>query len=594
MWQFLAAPRRTLNPLVFSLASVLVGVAAGLGAVVFRGLIALVHNLMFLGRLSVLYDANLHTPAGRGPLVILVPVLGALGVTFLVTKYAPEAKGHGVPEVIDAIYYERSAIRPVVGVIKSIASALSIGSGGSVGREGPIIQIGAAFASSLGQVVAMPLWQRSTLIAAGAAGGIAATFNTPIGGILFAAELMMQEVSARTLTSVAISTATATYVGRLLLGAHPSFVIPAFQVPYFHPTEPWLLAFYVGLGLLMGLASFLFIRSLYGFEDFFESRIRGHPYLRHGLGMLIVGLMIYLLMVFRGHYYVEGVGYAAVQDVLTGALSSLGLMLGLFVLKLAATSLTLGSGASGGVFSPSLFMGATLGGAYGLALKAVFPHAAVVPAAFAVAGMAGLVGGVTGAAVAALVMIFEMTMDYNVIIPMTVTVALSYGLRKLLCPQSIYTMKLARRGHYAPEAMEADFHFKKQAREVMETRLATLPAETSVGGFFQEETKHKRASFFLLEREGRVTGVVDRETVCRGLDAFGKNVPLERIHGQGFVVVPPEAALYDVVAGMRDRRVSVALVASRAAPLAPHDIKGVISGRQISQAVAKGLEPFLD
>jgi chloride channel protein, CIC family len=169
-------------PLVYlCLLALVVGIVGGLGAVVFRGLIAFVHNLLFLGKLSVIYDSSLFTPASPwGALVILVPVVGAMGVTFIVTNFAPEAKGHGVPEVMDAIYYNRGIIRPIVAIAKSLASALSIGSGAAVGREGPIIQIGSAFGSTLGQVIRMSMGQRIILVAAGAGAGIAATFNTPI------------------------------------------------------------------------------------------------------------------------------------------------------------------------------------------------------------------------------------------------------------------------------------------------------------------------------------------------------------------------------------------------------------------------------
>ena len=354
--------QQPINQFYFSLLAILVGIVAGLGAVLFRGLIGLVHNILFLGRFSWIYDANAHTPASPwGAWVILVPVLGALGVAFLVQNFAPEAKGHGVPEVIDAIYYNRGRIRPVVAMVKALASALSIGSGGAVGREGPIIQIGSSMGSTLGQLLPMPAWQRIALIAAGAGGGIAATFNTPVGGILFVVELMMQEVSVRTLVPIALSTATATYIGRLFFGDHPSFVIPELQVPYFHISSPLVLLGYVGLGLLLGAVSALYIRSIYGFEDLFEKRIGGNYYLRHAGGMLLSGVLIYGTMAAFGHYYIEGVGYAAVQDVLTGTLTSVALLLTLCVLKLLLTSLTLGSGASGGIFSPALFIGATLG-----------------------------------------------------------------------------------------------------------------------------------------------------------------------------------------------------------------------------------------
>ncbi len=205
-------------------------------------------------------------------------------------------------------------IRPIVAVVKSLASALSIGSGGSVGREGPIIQIGSSFGSTLGQLLRVPIWQRVTLIAGGAGAGIAATFNTPVGGVLFAVEIMLHEVSARTLVPVTIATVTASYIGRVLLGSHPSFVIPDFEQPYFHPTNPWVLVLYIGLGVLMGLVSVLYIRSIYAFEDFFEKRIRTSYYLRHMLGMLAVGIIMYVLLRTTGHYHIEGVGYATVQD----------------------------------------------------------------------------------------------------------------------------------------------------------------------------------------------------------------------------------------------------------------------------------------
>ncbi|MGH7943032.1 MAG: chloride channel protein, partial [Limisphaerales bacterium] len=354
----------------FWLVSVLVGVVAGLGAVIFRGLIGGFHNLFFLGKLSFFFDTNLHTPASPwGAWIILAPVVGALGVAFLVKTFAPEARGHGVPEVMDAVYYHKGIIRPIVAAIKSLASALSIGSGGSVGREGPIVQIGSSFGSSLGQLLRLPAWQRITLVAAGAGGGIAATFNTPIGGILFATELLLPEISARTLIPVAMSTATATYIGRWLLGINPSFVIPGFQLYKFHLTSLYLVFACPVLGCLLGVVATVFTKSIYWFEDFFDRRISKNYYVRHVLGMLLVGIIIYVTQTAFGHYYVEGVGYATVQQVLTGALSALPLLLLLFVLKVIVTSLTLGSGGSGGIFSPSLFLGATFGAAFGLVLK---------------------------------------------------------------------------------------------------------------------------------------------------------------------------------------------------------------------------------
>jgi len=444
---------KPLGGLVLVLLAFVTGEVAGLGAVIFRGLIALFHNLLFLGTFSFAYDANVHTPDSPwGPVIILAPALGAVIVSFIVTRFAPEVQGNGIPEVLDATYFHRGVIRPVVSLMKVVASAVSIGSGGSVGREGPIVQIGASFGSTLGQVIRMPDWQRTTLISAGAAGGIAATFNTPIGGIIFALELMADEVSVRTFVPIAIATATATYMGQVFFGTNPSFVIPALQTPYFDLYKPEVLLSYAGLGAVMGVVSAALIRSVYGMEDAFR-RMKGGYYVRHITGMLAVGVIMYTLKAALGYYYTEGVGYSTVQDVLTGSLTQIYILLVLSGLKLLATSLTLGSGGSGGIFSPALYLGATLGGAYGIILNALFPGLGISPPAFAVAGMAGVVAGSTGAAVTAIVLVYEMTVDYSIILPMLVAVTLSYGVRRKLCRDSIYTLKLTRRGHRVPEAM---------------------------------------------------------------------------------------------------------------------------------------------
>ena len=586
---------KALRLLYIALLAVSIGVIAGMGAVVFRGLIGFFHNLVFLRRLSFLYNANVHTPPSPwGPLVILVPVVGALGVAFLVKNFAPEAKGHGVPEVMDAIYYSRGIIRPVVAAIKALASALSIGTGGAVGREGPIIQIGSSFGSTVGQLLRLSTWERITLIAAGTGGGIAATFNTPIGGVLFAIEIMLPEVSARTLVPVAIATATATYIGRIFFGNHPSFVIPAFETPYFHLTDPLILLSYVILGLLMGTVSALFIKSIYWFEDFFESRIKGSYYIRHAVGMLAVGAITYGLMVIFGHYYIQGVGYATVQDILTSTLTQAYLLLLLFGLKLFATSITLGSGASGGIFSPALFMGATIGGAYGIIMHLLFPSMAVHPPAFAVAGMAGMVGGATGAALAAIVMIFEMTLDYNVIIPMTITVALSYGVRRLLSRQSIYTLKLVRRGHYMPEALRADFHQLQKAREVMDTHFATVAASSTLDDLASIAAEDPKVSWFLVTDGDGVRGLVTKEAALTPLCQLREAITLGEIANRQYVTVVEDTTLFNVMDSMRLGHVAIAMVTNDNRSLSADNVRGLITKHQIGDTMAQAVELYSD
>ena len=576
-----------------SLLAILTGVVAGFGAVAFRGLIAFVHNLLFLGRFSLTYESNLHTPPSPwGPFVILVPVVGAACVAFLVKNFAPEAKGHGVPEVMDAIYYNRGIIRPVVAVIKSLASAVSIGSGGSVGREGPIVQIGATFGSTLGQLLRIPTWQRVTLIASGAGAGIAATFNTPVGGVLFAVELMLHEVSARTIVPVVLSTATATFIGRAFFGDHPAFSIPQQQIIYFHLTNLWALLTYVGLGLLLGLASVAFIKSIYGAEDFFEKRIGGSYYRQHLLGMLVVGVVIYVLMISFGHYFVQGVGYATIQDLFSGIRYPLYLMVLLFASKLLATSLTLGSGASGGIFSPSLFMGATLGAAYGTLIHWLFPGVAINIPAFAVAGMAGVVGGATGAAMTAIVMLFEMTLDYNAILPAAITVAVSYGLRKSLLRDSIYTLKLVRRGHYMPQALQTDLHFLRPARDIMDTSFAAFPASDLIRDTGPKLLSQQDASVFLVVEDGGMVGFVTHEMLLEATCGRPGEKTLGQIAVGHYVTVSDQTSLLDVLAKMRMTGAFIALVLPEGAESTAGSIEGVVTKQGIADSLADVTELF--
>jgi chloride channel protein, CIC family len=584
-------PRRQAG---FLLLCFLTGVIAGLGAVVFRTLIALVHNILFYGKLSTLYDANAHTAVSTwGPLVILVPVIGSLGVTFLVTKFAPEAKGHGVPEVMDAVYYGKGVVRPVVAVVKSLASALSIGSGGSVGREGPIAQIGSAFGSTMGQLFNLTTKQRITLIAAGGGGGIAATFNTPIGGILFAVELLLNEISVATLVPVAVATITATYVGQLFFGVHPSFVIPALQQPYFHPLNPWLLGPYAVLGVLMGLASTVYIHSLYLVEDFFENRTVKNPYLQHAGGMLAVGGLMYGLISVTGHYYVDGVGYSTIEDILEGNISVVLLLVILFFLKMFATAITLGSGGSGGIFSPSLFLGATAGGAFGIVLQHVLPHAPVSPAAFAVAGMAGMVGGATGAAMTAIVMIFEMTLDYSVIMPMTITVVLSYGTRMLLIRESIYTMKLARRDHHIPAALQANLLHARRAQDIMEKPVVTVSSSDSLDDLTRCSSEHPEVRWFLVVEDGHVAGVAPRDYALSASENERKGWhSVADMMRRDFIFARNNETMDSIVARMHRPHAAVAVVLRHPESTKAIDVTGIITWERVAELLEETVELF--
>jgi CIC family chloride channel protein len=546
----------------------------------------------FLGRFSIGYDANLFTPPSPwGAFIILVPVIGGLAVTFLVTNFAPEAKGHGVPEVMDAIYYREGKIRPVVAAIKSLASAISIGTGAAVGREGPIIQIGASLGSSLGQFINMAPWQRITLVAAGAGAGIAATFNTPIGGVMFAIELMLPELSARTFLPVALATGTATFIGRIFLGLQPAFLVPAALLNSDRPAGFSALLLYALLGGFMGLAATAFIRSLGLAEKIFEA-IR-NPYLRHTAGMLIVGVLMYVLFRTAGHYYVEGVGYATIQAVLAGNLTWPALLALLFFAKLAATSISLGSGASGGIFSPSLFMGAAIGGAFGAAVTAIHPVEGLGVTTCAMIGMAAMVGGGTGAAMTAVTMIFEMTRDYDLVMPIIVAVALAIGVRRLLSAENIYTVKLVGRRHFVPKALHANMFLVRRASEVMERDVALLPADSDLQSFLRQPGHNGRMKHIVVTRGNRIGGVLRVNTALRGgaEDAY-KGLPLSDIAQTRFTIAREDDIVFDVVTRMAKHGAAMAVVTkARGRPRAA-DVVGIISKEHIADSVAESIRPY--
>ncbi len=564
--------------------AVIVGVAAGFGAVVFRDFIAFVHNLSFLGRFSLVYDATKHTLTSHmGAWIILVPVAGALVVAFLVSKFAPEARGHGVPEVMDAMYYKRGIIRPLVGGIKAVASSISIGTGGAVGREGPIIQIGASFGSSLSQWLGLKQWQRMTLIACGAAGGIAATFNTPIGGVLFAIELIMPEISVRTLVPVALATGTATAIGRVFFGDHPSFLIPQLQVISSSVLSPMSIAAYLVFGLALGCVSALFIRAIYTMEDLFN-RIPGNYYLRHACGMLLVGIMIYLLARLTGHYYVEGVSYATVQDVLEKTLTNPWLLLLLLAAKMLATSLTLGSGGSGGIFSPALFLGATLGGSYAALLGWLMPGMQADAASLAVVGMGGIIGGATGAVVTAVVIVYEMTRDYNVILPLLISVSVAYGVRRWFVHGSIYDLKLTRRGHYIPESLQTNMYLLDKVRDFLRRAVVRVPLQGDWKRLNRYLIRLQRLPHVVIVDGENVLGVITSDRILQVDRSRPVNEALEKLAHQKFIVVGSNDLLFDVMAQLRNSPASVVIVTASGELKTPRQIKGVLTWRDIASS----------
>ncbi|MGO9770827.1 MAG: chloride channel protein [Roseiarcus sp.] len=583
---------RTLSLLRLTLLGLSLGIVTGIGAVLFRELIGLLHNLFFAGRFVFAYDANEFTAPSRwGAFVILAPVVGGVIVTFLVSNFAPEAKGHGVPEVMDAIYYKEGMIRPVVALVKSLASAFAIGSGSSVGREGPIIQIGSAIGSTLGQIVAMPAGQRITLVAAGAGAGIAATFNTPIGGVMFAIELMLPEVSVDTFLPVAIATGAATFVGRWFFGDQPAFQVPPIVAMTPHANTVSLLILYTLLGALVGVAAAGFVRGIHIVEDAFD-RIPWR-YARHMLGMLLVGVLMYALFRAFGQYYVDGVGYSTIESILVGDTSAAWLLGLLFVCKMLATSTSLGSGSSGGIFSPSLFMGATLGGGFASLLAAAGLHMPLNIPAFAMVGMGAMVGGGTGAVMTAVTMIFEMTRDYDIVMPLILAVAASVGVRRLLSQESIYTLKLVRRGRTLPKALHANMFLVRHAREVMDPNVLVLPADTSFDSLLREHETQGRFQHVVVTRQGRLYGVIRVNTgLWRGLEGAHTPVTLGEVASRDYTVVRDDAIAFDVIERMWRKRSFMAIVVKGRRIPRGDDVVGVITKEHVADSVASGMKIY--
>src|SRR5664279_1048729 len=583
------ADERRVNLLVLCGLALIVGVMTGCGAVALRALIGLFHNAFYNGTFSIWYDANISEgPSRFGDWVFLSPIIGGLLVVFLVQRFAPEAKGHGVPEVMDAVFYKRGNIRGQVAIIKSLASALSIGSGAAVGREGPIIQIGAALGSAFSQAIRLSTWQKITLLSAGAGAGIAATFNTPLGGVLFALEILLPEVSNRTFLPVVVATGAATSIGRILIGLDPAFVVPDIQ----SSLSP-LIGFeeaiaFVLLGVLCGVASWAFIRLLVIMEDWFP-KLPGNVYTQNMLGMATIGLMMVVLIHFFGHPYVDGVGYGVIQSTLDNQMTSAGLLALLFILKLLATTISLGCGASGGIFSPSLYLGATLGGAFAIIVGAILPQAGLTAPSAAIVGMAAMVGAGTGGVMTAIVMVFEMTRDYAIIVPVIVAVAIAAGIRRALIGETIYTVKLRHRGHRIPKERHINLYLVQQAQDIMERRFILAMAGTTLKqAISAEETDDLRA--IIVEREGRIVGLIPPRSGLWLESQNNPNLLVERFVESRAVICRDVDLLSLVFARLKRHRSGAAIVFRGALRPRARDIVGVITKRAIADTVIESYD----
>ena len=419
-----------------TLVGILIGVVSGLGAIVFNFLLQTGTRFFTQDLVSFILGPHagqsfLDIPLTRW-MMLWIPALGGLIAGLLVFTFAPEAEGHGTDAMIDSFHRKKGVVRKRVPVIKTIASAITIGSGGSAGKEGPIAQIGAGFGSILASALKVSDRERRTMLLAGAAGGIGAIFKAPLGAAFFAAEVLYrkEDFEFEAIIPCILSSIIAFMVYTFYNGTDVIFHIPSYT-----PATAAQLPFYAVLGVLCAFIGFPYIRFFYGIRDKFFRRLRLPKAVKPALGGLMVGAVALLLP------EVLGGGYPWMQSAIDGHLA-IRLMAVLVFAKIAVTSFTISSGGSGGVFAPSLFIGSMLGGAFGNACQRFFPHIVTQPSAFVLVGMGGFFAGVAKVPIAALIMVMEMTGGYSLIVPMMIVTPLAY---LLLGSTSLYEKQVATR-----------------------------------------------------------------------------------------------------------------------------------------------------
>ncbi len=489
------------------------GLAGAVGAVLFRTLIqvfqegffggAAFWNGLMAGQL-VLGDEDplalgASLPAWRR---LIAPAIGGLLVGPLVYFLAREAKGHGVPEVMEAVALRGGVIRPRVVAVKTLASALSIASGGSVGREGPIVQIGSAIGSTIGQLLRLPARQLRTLVGCGAAAGIASTFNAPIAGALFAVEVILGDFAAVQLGPIVISSVVATVVSRFFLGNTPAFTVPSYEL-----VSPFELGPYMLVGVIAAAVGILFMTALYAAEDGFE-RLPLPPWSKAAVGGLAVGA------IGTQFPHVFGVGYGTITAALDAQLP-LYLLGSLLIWKIAATSLTIGSGGSGGVFAPSLFLGAMTGGFFGTIIHQWFPESTASSGAYALVTMGAVVAATTHAPITAIIMIFEMTQSITIIPPLMVACVISTIVSSFVRRDSIYTMKLFRRGVDLMAERDPNVLKSLAVRDVIDRDPELLQASAPFPEVLDLVVGSHHSDFFVVNDAGDYLGAISVSALRR-------------------------------------------------------------------------------
>ncbi|MCZ4604367.1 chloride channel protein [Streptomyces sp. Lzd4kr] len=487
--------------------AVVVGAGAGAGSIVFRWCITAFTHLLS-GHADYAASpgtANPHVPWLGPYFVLLAPVVGGLLYGPLVHRFAKEARGHGVPEVMLAVAQRGGRISPKVAVVKTLASALTIGSGGSVGREGPIVQIGSALGSTLGRMAKVTEHRMKLLVACGAASGIAATFNAPLAGVFFAMELVLGAFSAEAFGATVLASVTASVIGRAAFGDVAFLSLPAFHVD--HLAQYGLFAL---LGLLAAAVGVGFARVLYLIEDACDWLWRGPEWLRPAAGGLALGLVLLVLP------EMYGVGYPVLEKATEGGYA-VGFLALLLVGKILATSLTIGIGGSGGVFAPSLFVGAMLGAAYGAGVHHLLPGTAGSVGAYALVGMGAVFAGSARAPITAVVILFELTGEYSIILPLMLAIVLAAAVSRLLTRDTIYTLKLRRRGIDLEGPAPGARIGTQPVSSIMDPLPSPLPASTELADAADLLSLSGYGALPVVDATGHYVGVVTARAIAEAL-----------------------------------------------------------------------------
>src|SRR5579871_1238400 len=535
-----------------------IGLLAGVVAYILYKLIGLFTNLFFFHQATTTF----RSVGGHhlGGWVILVPVIGG-PIVGLMAKYgSSKIKGHGIPEAMEAVLVNRSRIQPRVALLKPISAAIAIGTGGPFGAEGPIIQTGGAIGSLVGQVLHTTAVERKVLLACGAAAGMSATFNTPIAGVILAIELLLFEFKSRSFIPLVIASTLATAVHMQLLGPGPMFQVA--QVDF---GIPHALPFYLVLGPLCGLAAVVLSKALYWVEDTFE-KLPIDELWWPAIGALGLGIIGYFVP------RVFGVGYDTIGAILNGELAWKILLL-VMVAKFAALVISLGSGTSGGLLAPTFMWSAAMGGLFAMIGNHVFPGAHLSPGAFALVAMGAVFGAASRATFSFIIFAFEITRDYNSVLPLMLVAVIADGVAMLLMPRSsIMTEKLVRRGLRVHQDYEADVLTQATVAETMEKDPPVIAAGTRVAEVAERIARHDPAvaryeALLILDSGGKLAGIVTRGDILRALDKDSVGtMTVEEAGSTKLVVTYPDELVAEAAAKLLHFDVGRLPVVDRADP----------------------------